>query len=631
MTSLLAIVLVGLVALAIYLGVQSTRQASGVEDHLDAGASLSGWTMIFAGSGILLAAVGPLVQIRLVSIYGLQANHLALALIPTALVAALFQKRMWLAAQVLDRRTPGETFGAYYGSPSIRIIFMGVLFLYAIPWAATQLHAVGEILSIVSGGAASPRLAMATTTLVLFLLTALGGWRATVYAVAALTFMTMTMLVFSGLFMIVAFDHASIFTSGLKVASGVLQDAIPGVIQFSSGIGSEQPASGIWTTTALTSTSLAIAGVALSPSFGFLTLTIKSRTASAFSQVWMVAGLAVGLLLLLIPVIAARANEAGGLGRLSSAIADTDELAAACFSLLLLSGLFAATAFFASSAANIFTLEFLAHDLLPNLTPPAKRLASRITLAFIFSLLLVLAIFFPALAEIFGALALPLSVQLFPAYLGLCWLPWISRSAVLSGFVLGGLVVLFTEPPGLLLFSAYFVELPWGRWPLTIHSAAWGLAINLAATFLAAIFTRKGDEREARDSLHAIFNRDHAQDFGARTINGARWSLTLLWAFLALGPGAILGNTFFSRPIFFGEDIQIGLPSLWVWQIVFWIIGTMLVWWIAYQGKLSIYSSDSLRAGELRAPPKIGKPASWLQHVVGRLASRPNNKMRGRR
>ena len=95
MTSLLAIVLVGLVALAIYLGVQSTRQASAVEDHLDAGASLSGWTMIFAGSGILLAAVGPLVQIRLVSIYGLQANHLALALIPTALVAALFQKRMW--------------------------------------------------------------------------------------------------------------------------------------------------------------------------------------------------------------------------------------------------------------------------------------------------------------------------------------------------------------------------------------------------------------------------------------------------------------------------------------------------------------------------------------------------------
>ncbi len=630
MTSLFAIVFAGLVALAIYLGVQSARHASGIEDHLDAGASLSGWTMIFAGSGILLAAFGPLQQIRLVSTYGLQASHLALALIPTALVAALFQKRLWFAARILARQTPGETFGAYYGSPSVRIIFLGVLFLYAVPWAATQLHAVGEILSIVSGSAVTPRLAMAATALVLFLLTALGGWRATVYAVAALTFMTMIMLAFSSLFIIAAFDHVIMFTSDLKAASGVLQDAIPGVIQFSSGIGSAQPASGIWTTTALTSTALAIAGVALSPSFGFLTLTVKSKNASAFSQVWMVGGLAAGLLLLLIPVIAAQVNEAGGLGPLSESIAAKEELAAACFSLLLLSGLFAAIAFFASSAANIFTLEFLAHDLLPDLTSPAKRLASRITLAVIFIMLVVLAIYLPAFAESLGALALPLSAQLFPAYLGLCWLPWMGRSAVLSGFILGSLVVLFTEPLGLSLFSAYFVELPWGRWPLTIHSAAWGLAINLAAAFLAAIFTRKGDGHEIRHALHAIFHRDHAQDFGGHTTRSARWSLTLLWLFLALGPGAILGNTFFSRPMFFGGDIQIGLPSLWVWQIVFWIIGVMLVWWMAYQGKLSIYNFDSLRAGELRALREMGKPANWLQHVVSRLSSQPNNKKRRR-
>ena len=631
MTSLLAIFLAGLVVLAIYLGAQSARHARGVEDHLDAGASLSGWTMIFAGSGILLAVFGPLQQIRLVGTYGLQANHLALALVPTALVAALFQKRLWLAAQILGKRTAGATFGAYFGSPSVRIIFLGVLFLYAVPWAATQLHAVGYVLSAVAGDAVSPRLAVVATALVLFLLSVLGGWRATIYTVAALTFMMMIMLVFSSLFIVTTFGNVIMFTNDVKAASGILQYSIPGVIQFSSGIGSQQPASGIWTTTALTSTALAIAGVALSPSFGFLTLTVKSKKASAFSQVWITGGIIAGLLLLLVPVIAAQVNAVGGLGPLSETIAAKDELAAVCFALLLLSGLFAAIVFFVSSAANIFTLEFLAHDLLPDLTPSAKRLAARITLAFMFAMLVVLAVFLPALAESFGALALPLSVQLFPAYLGLCWLPWMSRSAVLTGFVLGGLVVLFTEPPGLSLFSACFVELPWGRWPLTIHSAAWGLAVNLATACLAAIFTRKGDERDARDRLHTIFRRDHAQDFGTRSTRGARWSLTLLWAFLALGPGAILGNTFFSRPMFFGGEIQIGLPSLWVWQIVFWIIGAMLVWWMAYQGKLSIYDFDRLHAGELQVPRKIGKPASWLQHVASRLASRPNNEMRERR
>ncbi len=196
---------------------------------------------------------------------------------------------------------------------------------------------------------------------------------------------------------------------------------------------------------------------------------------------------------------------------------------------------------------------------------------------------------------------------------------------------MGGLVVSFTEPPGLVLFSAYFVELPWGRWPLTIHSAAWGLVVNLIAAFLVAIFTRKGEEREARDRLHAIFRRDHAEDFGPRAARVAKWSLTLLWAFFAFGPGAILGNTFFSRPIFFGADIQIGLPSLWVWQISFWIIGAMLVWWMAYQSKLSIYSVEHLRVGELQSQKRVGKPTNWLQHVVSRLASRPKRGKRRRR
>src|SRR5439155_17029503 len=163
-----------------------------------------------------------------------------------------------------------------------------------------------------------------------------------------------------------------------------------------------------------------------------------------------------------------------------------------------------------------------------------------------------------------------------------------SRSAVLVGLSLGSLSVVFTEPPGLILFNGFFVELPWGRWPLTIHSAVWGLAINMTASLLVAIFTRKGVEREHRNALHAIFHRDHRMDFGGRAARGAKWSLPLLWAFFALGPGAILGNTFFSHPIFSGADIPLLLPSLWVWQAFFWILGVMIVWWLAYQSRLSI-------------------------------------------
>lgn len=83
---------------------------------------------------------------------------------------------------------------------------------------------------------------------------------------------------------------------------------------------------------------------------------------------------------------------------------------------------------------------------------------------------------------------------------------------------------------------------------ITVHSVAWGLAFNLAACLLVALFTRAGEEREAGDALHGVFRRDHAVQFGGPAARSAKWSLALFWAFFALGPGTILGNDFFSRP-----------------------------------------------------------------------------------
>ena len=53
--------------------------------------------------------------------------------------------------------------------------------------------------------------------------------------------------------------------------------------------------------------------------------------------------------------------------------------------------------------------------------------------------------------------------------------------AVRKGLILGSLLVLFTEPPGLALWESAIPALPWGRWPLTVRSAAWGLVVKLAA------------------------------------------------------------------------------------------------------------------------------------------------------
>ena len=236
-----------------------------------------------------------------------------------------------------------------------------------------------------------------------------------------------------------------------------------------------------------------------------------------------------------------------------------------------------------------------------------------------------MAAFAPLSAAILGSLALSLSVQFLPAYIGVCWAPWISRSAVLTGLIFGGLLVILTEPPGLIFFEGLFFDLPWGRWPLTIHSAVWGLGFNVAACLMVSLFTHSGPERVHRELLHQGFQDALRGESHGSALGTAKWSLTLIWSFLALGPGAVLGNSFFSKPIFTEGEATLGVPSLWVWQVVFWFLGVLLVWWLAYRARMSIIENVAWRRIDLdpplgqlerrRAPP-------WIALLLARVAER---------
>jgi solute:Na+ symporter, SSS family len=626
-TSLLAILLALFGAFALYIAAQSAKSENSPAAYVDAGQNLPSWAYIFAGSGALLASVGPYDYLRLLSVYGFQANQLVLSLTLVALVTALFQKRLWLAARITGSRSLGEVFGAHYQSTSIRIYLLVVVFLFAVPFAATLLGCAGELLARASEGAISRVEATAVIAAILFLASALGGWRATVYIIAALSTVTLALLVFSASFASLVFDGLSVFHKGFSVREGLLGNVLPGVIQFSSGIGRDVPAGGLWTTTAVLSYALAAVGAALSPSFGFLGLTMKSRSGFAFSLVWIVSGLAAGALLLLGPIVAGEVGPAYDFAALATRFAAYDQLVGACVIAMLMAMLLIAVAFFTASGASIATIELLQRYIVPGLAPRGERMTARITLAVIYAAALVLAAFLPAGTAVLSTLALPLAAQLFPAYLGLCWIPWMSRSAVLVGLILGSLFVVFTEPPGLIFFNGLFVELPWGRWPLTIHSAAWGLVINVAASLVVAIFTRQDAERERRDALHAVFRRDHRANFGGRAARNAKWSLTLLWVFLALGPGAILGNTFFTQPAFTEANLSLGVPSLWVWQASFWIIGVVLVWWLACRSGLSTIEG-AVRVRELQnlhGPASARRQPRWIALLVTRLAARQND------
>ena len=73
------------------------------------------------------------------------------------------------------------------------------------------------------------------------------------------------------------------------------------------------------------------------------------------------------------------------------------------------------------------------------------------------------------------------------------------------------------------------------------------------------------------------------------------WILTLSWFFFAIGPGAVIGNTVFGDP----NDPStwlFGIPSIWSWQILFWVLGCFMMWLLAYKMEMSTVPSTEVEA-----------------------------------
>lgn len=636
MTPLLLVILGLFFAYGLYICALAARRATRPEDFLHAAGALPGWAVVFVLPGVALAAFPLHDHLLLTARYGLQAGQVVLGLVLVALCAALVQKRLWLAARLTRIPSPVELLGTYYHSISLRVFLFAVLLLFAVPFAAECLGLGGTVIQQATGGMVSRGTAVWVCGFFLFLFAVIGGWRGVVYVVAAQSITLLVLLAFSSAFSAAAFGRLPFFAAALATSKGTLPDQIPGVIQFSAGIGKTQVVGGLWTTVTILSFSLSLLGVALSPAIAFLGNTGGDRPGFALGQVWMTAGLACGLLLTAGPILAAgvAASDIGGLfaggpgfGALVARFAGTDTLAAVCLVLLLVGSLQIAFVFFATAGSHILTLDFVLRFMLPGLTPTDRRLAGRIVLALVFAASVLLAGFAPVLAAVLASVTLSLSVQLLPAVLGLCWVRWFTRSGVVTGLIVGTLLVLFTEPPGLIAFEGLFLPLPWGRWPLTVHSAAWGLVFNLIACLLVSVVTRREAEESRRLRLHDTFARDDRVRFGGDAARTAKWALTLIWAYFAIGPGAILGNDFFSRPMFTERDAKLGVPSLWIWQVVFWLAGVLLVWWLAYPVRLSRVQQGArscLVLDDVPGPLARSRAPRWIAQVLARVTERPD-------
>lgn len=554
-----------------------------------AGASVSGWAILggteeIAQRGFSLSAT-------------LQAGVLL------ALPGVLFFKRMWFVGQRLQLSSQGELLRSYYGSEFLVAFSAVVAVLFAVAFAGLQLRALSVLVQAMTAGAVSSVVAGVGLGLLLFGYVVIGGMRAVGYIGAVQTVLAAAALVgFAGFALIGVGGFGALNASLAGLAADPAQGwrfMVAGVIQFTGDLGGSSGALPSGTAVASLSFAFALMGFQASPLAAKIVLSTRSARGFAAGQTWVMAGFFGGLLAVAMACLGAVALVQPGLS-----VAGLLGAVSPWFAAWLFIGLLAGVQVMAGLALLTAAEALVRQIYKPWFNGAMDRKATVTVTRVVIGLLVLLSVGMQALTPVtlsaLGALALPLAFQLWTPLLGMTWLRWITPQAAVTGLGFGIAGVLLTEPFGFAVLSYLGLDLPWGRWPWTIHSAGWGMAANLAAVLLISAFTQRrgfGEEAtEARRFLAASLRTSPR----ARALISTAWAVMLAWGFLAIGPGLVFGNA-----AFVGMDGRwlVGMPSLWAWGVLFWALGLGLIWFLSY--KMEMASSFDGDIPAYTPPPRL--------------------------
>lgn len=565
----------------------------GADGFFSASHGLPPWLGALVTAGVSLTGWFVLGGTQLVARDGFTLPVLVSAGVLLALPGVIFFKRLWFAAERLHVSSLADVFRLYYGSPFLVVVTTAIAVLFALGFSGLQVRMLSGLVETMTGGAVSELAATTIFGFILFAGVGIGGMRSIGYFGVIQTVLVLSAIVFVAGFAVVSaggFEpvNARLLALSLQPETARLF-SVGKVIEFTAGLGRGGDYATSHTALANLSLAFALMGFQASPLVFKILFSTRRPSGVAAGQIWVTAGFLGALI-------------AGGI-MLTGAVGLVDD----GFSIVtLFQGLHDRSPWFAAwmfigVAAGVQLLAGLslfaaAEGLVRHVYRPyfhsalskaATVTITRIAIAILAVLAMILQTIAPVTLSALAALALPLAFQLWTPLLGVSWLGWITRQAAATGVGFGIAGVLLTEPLGYQVLSFFGLELPWGRWPWTIHSALWGMAANLAAVLIISAITNRTVVRQEAAEIRALFSGLLAISPKARDWRSFAWSIVIAWFFLAAGPGLIFGNTAFVSGE--GETTVwlLGMPSLWAWGIAGWVSGLGMIWFLAYRMEMA--------------------------------------------
>ena len=642
----------------LFWGARTLRKNHTPESYYLADRSISPWVFFFAATAATFAGITIITYPSLIYSDGYSFLATSAIVITIPIGSILFFKRQWMLSRKFNLITPGEMYFKYYKSNTLRVLILIIGLFFAVPFLGILLGATGGLVEFISAGEINRDSAMWVLTAVVLFYVVSGGFKSMIsigvvqswlFFILFLTIGFGTLNYLGGLDIFKQFAIASNFISfgswGTTegYGGGELQSyfSVPGVIQWVAGIGKNNPAGGPWTAVMILSFTMTYMGIVLSPTFSMWSFSVKSPRSFYFYQVWgsgaimgvflfLFAGLlGVGAHLLgansdvnangfaisnILPELSAT-NQASLIFYFIESFEVYSPAIVGFLGVCIIAALQSTIAAFLMTSGSMVARDLYKPYIDKDTSWTRELLVARLSMLLLCIAALYLATYFETSLILLGGLAIAFGFQLFPVLLGMIWFPWITKNGATLGLITGLIFVILAETFGHKLTGN---ALPWGRWPLTIYSGLWGLFFNVIVCFLSSVFAQNDKEKNHRDEIHEFLNSHMGIHPSRVKIKSLAYVLFLIWTFFSIGPGLIFGNFLFGIAGDGFDQWTMGLPSLWVYQIIWWAIGILLIWFLANKMDLSTLPKKPILNGDdFSAPDDVENRGNYIDKLGG--------------
>ena len=593
-------------AYCLFWGFKGARSAKTSTDYFLAGRSIGIWVFVLAATATSFSGWTFVGHPGKIFTDGLPYAFASFYALTIPFTGVLFLRRQWVLGKAYRYITPGEMYSDYYGGNSIRLLTVLVAFLFSVPYLGVQLRASGALFNVLTDGLVSVNFGMFTLSAIVMIYVASGGLRSVAFVdCAQAILLALGITILGGIAIYYAGGYGG-FTNGLAdivmadVTSGQnltadgysMKVAIPGSIQMVSA--GSKATGGPWTGIMCMTYMFALMGIQSSPAFSMWAFANKTSKAFRWQQV-VASSIVIGVLLFSFTIfqglgghiliangVLDSANDNNLVPQLINLLSDAAPWLVGLLAVCALAAMQSTGAAYMSTFSAMVTRDIYAKFISPNASDKNQKLSGRIFVIIVTGAALIVAANSSQAIVMLGGLAVAYGFQMYPALIGICYYKGFTQKGVVAGLVVGLIAVTLTDRT-----SAWF-GVPWGAYPLTIHSAGWGIFFNLIITFLVSHFSAETDaEQNNKAKKHQLLQAVSGMNSARKKKIRLAWILTLIWFLVGFGPFATIGNTIFSDPNSPALWAPFALPSIWVWQIMFLGYGIFVMWFLAFHMGMS--------------------------------------------